>query len=189
MPSYSELKKGARILLNNQPCEIIESAPMFKGRGQSVLQARIKNLITGESVAWTFRPSDSFEEPDISERCLRFLYSHRDDFVFCEDENPGKRFTLSGSRIGKMANFLKPQQSINSLFFRGELANISMPVKIALRIGETAPAIKRQSAQSGTKPAVLETGAKINVPLFIQANDVIEVNTETGEYVKRISKA
>jgi len=185
MLSYPDLKKGTKILLKGQPYEILECAPLFKGRGHSVLPAKIKNLITGEIISWTFRPADSFREPEISKIQLRFLYSHRDKYFFCEKEKPQKRFELEKEKIEKAVRFLKENQIVDGLFFAKKLINISLPIKITLRVIEAPPAIKGQSAQAGTKPVTLETGAKISVPLFIQEGDVIEINTETGEYVRR----
>lgn len=187
MISYSDLKKGVRILLKNQPWEILESAPMFKGRGQSVLQAKIKNLITGEAMAHTFRPSDSFEDPDIDKQELKFIYVNKDIFVFSEKDSPSKRIELEKNKIGNAGQFLKPNQIIKGLFFKNNLVAISMPIKIELKVTETPPALKGQSASGGNKPATLETGATINVPLFINSGDIIEINTETGEYAKRVS--
>ena len=187
MLGYSDLKKGVRILLKGQPYEIIECAPLFKGRGHSVLPSKIKNLITGEVISWTFRPADTFEEPEVSKVALKFLYSHRDKYCFSEKENSSKRFELSKDKIGKASNFLKPNQIVTGLFFKGKLINISLPIKVILKVTEAPPAIKGQSAQAGTKPVTLETGAKINAPLFIETGDIIEINTETGEYVRRVS--
>ena len=187
MLDYSDLKRGTRILLKGQPYEIIECAPLFKGRGHSVLPSKIKNLISGEVVSWTFRPADSFEEPEISKIDLKFLYFHRDKYVFAEKENPSKRFELTKERIGRVADFLKPNQIIEGTIFEGKLIAVSLPIKIILKVVEAPPAIKGQSAQAGTKPVTLETGAKINVPLFIESGDMIEINTETGEYVRRVT--
>lgn len=186
MISYSELKKGVRILLKGQPYEILDCAPMFKGRGHSVLQAKIKNLVTKETISWTFRPADNFDEPETSKIELKYLYPHRGSYFFCEKNNPQKRFELPGEKMRKKAEFLKSNQEVSGLFFKGTLIDISLPIKIALKVVEAPPVVKGQSAQAGTKPVTLETGAKINVPLFMKAGDIIEINTETGEYVKRI---
>lgn len=187
MINYSELKKGTKILLKGQPYEIIEYAPLFKGRGHSVLQAKIKNLLTGAVISETFHPSDSFEEPEISKIALKYLYSHRDNYVFSEKDNPSKRFELKEEQIGKSSQFLKQNQIVEGIIFENKLVNISLPIKISLKVIEAPPAIKGQSAQAGTKSATLETGAKINVPIFIEKGDAIEINTETGEYARRVS--
>ena len=187
MIDYSDIKKGTKILLNGQPYEIVECAPLFKGRGHSVLPSKIKNLVTGEVISQTFRPSDNFEEPEVESKDLKFIYSHRENYVFCKKDDPGQRYELLKESIGSKADFLKEEQEVSGLFFEGKLIAVSLPIKIILKIKETPPSIKGQSAQAGTKPAILETGAKINVPLFLEQGDEVEINTETGEYVRRIS--
>ncbi len=187
MISYSELKKGERILLNNQPYEIVESAPMFKGRGQSVLQAKIRNLITGEIRSHTFRPSDNFDVPDISNKTLKFIYSSKQDYFFHEENNLSNRFKISGQKLGTEKDFLKQGQEIEGLFFENKFVAISMPIKVVLKVETAPPAFKGQRAQPGTKRVVLETGATINTPIFIEIGDVVEINTQTREYVRRIT--
>ena len=186
MLTYPELKKGIKIILDNQPYEIIEASFLFKGRGHSVLQAKIKNLITGNVISKTFHPSDIFEEAEISKIEVKFLYAHRDRYVFSEKENPTKRFDLTAEQIGEPGKFLKPDQIVEGIIFRNKVINISLPIKINLKVIEAPPGIKGGRAEPGTKTVTLETGAKINVPLFIEQGDIIEINTGTGEYVRRV---
>jgi len=185
---YNELKKGTKIILNKDPYEIIEASFLFKGRGRSVLQTKIRNLITGNIVARTFRPSDNFQEAEISKIKAEFLYLHREQYVFCEKDNPANRFSLDVSSVGKQSKFLKPKQEIEGLIFKEKVVNISLPIKIELKVAEAPPGVKGQRAEPGTKTVILETKAKINVPLFIKEGDIVEINTQTGEYVRRISK-
>ena len=188
---FSELKKGAKIILNSEPYEIIEASLMFKGRGHSTLTAKLKNLISGNIIPTTFHPSDSFEEAAISKIKVKYLYQHRRQYFFCEEDyNPPatqyKRFDLTEEQIGPQAKFLKPNQIIEGIVFEEKIINISLPIKINLKVIEAPPGLRGGRAEAGTKIVTLETGAKINVPLFIEEGDVIEVNTETGEYVRRI---
>ena len=185
MFSYNELKKEVKIILDGQPYEVIETTFLFKGRGSSVLQAKLKNLITGKLISKTFHPSDTFEGAELGKIKAKFLYQHKDKFFFCEEESPAKRFDLTIAQISKSGKFLKPNQIIEGIIFRGKVINISLPIKINLRVIEAPPGIKSGRAEAGTKTVILETGAKINVPLFIETGDIIEVNTETGEYVRR----
>jgi len=185
--AYNELKKGVKIILNNQPYEILEASPLFKGRGHSVLQAKIKNLITGNMVSRTFHPSDSFEEAELSKVKIKYLYSYKDRYFFCEETNPSKRFDLTKEQIGIQVKFLKQNQIIEGIFFENKVINISLPIKISLKVVASPPGIKGGRAEPGTKQVTLETGVKINTPLFIEEGDIIEINTETGEYVRRIS--
>ena len=183
---YSELKKGIKIILDNQPYEIIEASFLFKGRGHSVLQAKLKNLITGDLISKTFHPSDTFEEAEISKIDAKFLYAHRDRYFFSEKENPVNRFDLTTEQIGEPGKFLKPDQIVEGIIFRNKVINISLPIKINLKVIEAPPGVKGGRAEPGTKTVTLETGAKINVPLFIEEGDIIEINTQTGEYVRRV---
>jgi len=186
MINYSELKRGIKIILDNQPYEIIEFSPMFKGRGSSVARTKLKNLVTGNVVAKTFHPSDTFDEAEITKIPIKFLYFHRDKFFFCEENNPSKRFELTKEQIGQQAEFLKQNQIVEGIVLKEKIINISLPIKISLKVIEAPPGIKGNRAEAGTKIITVETGAKINTPLFIKEGDIIEINTETGEYVRRI---
>ncbi len=183
---YSELKKGVQIILNNQPHEIIEASSMFKARGHSVLQTKLKNLITGEVISKTFHPSDNLEKTEITKITAKFIYVHRNKFIFSKEDNPSERFELNKEQIGSAVRFLKPNQVIKGIIFENKIINISLPIKIQLKVKEAPPGIKGDRAQGGNKTVVLETGTEINVPLFIKEGDIIEINTEKGEYVRRI---
>jgi len=183
---FNNLKKGVRIILDDEPYEIIEAAPLFKGRGHSVLQAKIKNLITGNVISQTFRPSDAFEEAELKKLRAKFLYAHRNQYLFSEIDQPSKRFNLSQSQIGSQAQFLKPEQIVDTLIYKEKIINISLPIKVQLKVAEAPPGVRAGRAEAGTKQVLLETKAAINVPLFIKEGDIIEVNTQTGQYVRRI---
>jgi len=185
---YSELKKGKQIIINNEPYEIIEASSMFKARGHSVLQVKLKNLITSNIISRTFHPSDIFEEAELFKIKSKFLYSHRGDYFFTEKDNPSKRFSLTKEQISPSVKFLKPNQEVKTIIFKEEIINISLPIKIQLKVKQAPPGIKGDRAQAGNKIVVLETGAEINVPLFIEEGDIIEINVEKGEYVRRIEK-
>lgn len=186
MVSYSELKKGIKIILEGQPYEIIESVPLFKGRGHSVLQAKLRNLKTGNVISRTFRPSDSLKTAEISKIEANFLYSHRDKYFFSETKDFSKRFDLMAEQVGEKRKFLKPNQIIEAIIFEDKIINIFLPIKIQLKVIEAPPGLRAGRAEAGTKQVTLETGTQINVPLFIEQGDIIEVNTETGEYVRRV---
>jgi len=186
MIPYNKLKKELRIILNKEPHEILEARPLFKGKGHSVLQAKIKNLITGNVISQTFRPSDVFEEAELKKLRAKFLYVHRSQYFFSEINQPSKRFNLNQEQIGSQAQFLKPGQIVETLIYKEKIINISLPIKVHLKVIEAPPGIRAGRAEAGTKQVTLETGAKINVPLFIKEEDIIEVNTQTGKYVRRI---
>jgi len=186
MLSHNDLKRGIRFILNKEPYEVLESSFTYKARGSSTVQTRIKNLVTSNIVSKTFHPGDQFEEADISKTQTKFVYEHRGQFFFSEIDNPQKRFDLTKKQIGEQVKFLKPNLIVEKIVFQDKVINISLPIKIRLKIKEAPPGIKGDRAQGGTKTATLETGAQINVPLFVKQGDIIEINTETEEYVKRI---
>ena len=186
MLSHNELKKGIRFILNGQPYEVLENSPVFKGRGSSVAQTKIKNLTTGNIITRTFHTGEEFEEADISKYTAKFIYSHRDKYYFSKENDPSSRFNLDKEQIGRASQFLKANQAVEALEFKNKIINISLPIKIQLKVKEAAPGLKGDRAQAGTKKITLETGAEINAPLFIKEGDIVEVNTETGEYVRRV---
>ena len=188
MLNQNDLKKGTQILLESQPYEVMETAFMCKGRGSSAVQTRLKNILTGNIIPRTFHPGESIEEAEITKVKIIFLYSHRDKYFFCYENDKSKRFELSSEKLGSQAQFLKPNLPADGLVFNDEIVNISLPIKIILKVKEAPPGVKGDRAQGGTKIAILESGAQINVPLFVEEGELIEVNTEKGEYVRRVTE-
>ena len=186
MISFNELEKGIRIIMDGFPWEIIETSHMFKGRGQSVLQAKIKNLKTGSTVPKTFRPSENFKEAEISKFRAVFLYKNKNNYYFCRENKPGDRFGLNEDQIGQASKFLKEKETVEGIIFENEVINVSLPIKVSLKVTEAPPGIRGDRAQSGTKLVKLETEVEILVPLFIKEGDMVEINTEKAEYVRRI---
>jgi len=186
MLTHNDLKKGVKIILDGEPYEIIEAAPLKKAQRRVVIQTKIKNLITGNVFDKNFHQGEAFEEAELSKFEAKFIYSHQGRFFFSEKNNPAKRFDLTAEQIGKSHQFLKPNQIVEGVEFEEKIINISLPIKIQLKVIEAPPGIKGSRSQSGTKQVKLETGATINVPLFIKSGDIVEVNTETQEYVRRI---
>ena len=187
MINFNELKTGTIVTMQSQPYEIIEASLLFKGRGHSILQAKLKNLITGNSISKTFHPSDSFEEAEIEKIKAKFLYSNKDQFWFCEENNSKNRFFISKEVIGESSRFLKQDTVVDGIVFNEKIINILLPIKVKLKVIESPPGIKGDRAQGGTKTIILETGANLNTPLFIEQGDIIEVNTEKGEYTRRVN--
>lgn len=188
MLSYSELNRGMIITINDQPYEIVEAQNTFKGRGHSYLQMKLKNLINGTVIAKTAQPRDSFEEGEIEKQEATFIYNNKGKYVFSEKENPAKRFELEESLIGDAGKFLKSGETVTTVIFKDKIINIIVPIKVNLKVTEVPPGVKGDRAQSGNKSVTIETGVKINVPLFIKEGDIIEINTESGEYVRRINE-
>ena len=189
MISYSELKKGVLFLKDGEPFEVLDSSFLRMQQRRPVMQARIRNLITGKTTDTSFGQSDQFQEAVIDRRPVKFLFEHRGQFTFSEVSNPKERFVLDNAIIGDKALWLKPNTEITALFFGEKLISFSLPVKIDLKVTEAPPGVIGDRAQGGTKAVIVETGATVNTPLFINTGDTIRVNTETGEYAERVEKA
>ena len=135
-----------------------------------------------------FKPADEFEEAEVEKIKSRFLYENRGQYWFDEIGNPQNRFFLEADKITESSQFLKPNLEILAIKFSGGIINVELPIKADYKVIEAPPAIRGDTAQGGTKVVVLETGAKISVPLFINEGDIIKINTNTAEYVERVEK-
>lgn len=188
MFSYFDLRKGVRFILDGEPYEVLEFQQMQKAQDVVVAQTKIRNLITGKVVERNFHQEDTFEEAELEKVEVIFIYNHRGKYVFCEAQNRSFRFELAEEQIGSAVKFMKPNQVLNGIKFEEKIINIVLPIKINLKVAEAPPGVKGDRAHGGTKPIILETGATINAPLFIKEEDIVEVNTETGEYVRRVKE-
>ncbi len=186
MFNINDLKPDTIFLLDGQPFEVIEAKHLHIGRGGAILQTKIKNLITGNVIKRNFKPSDTFKEADVSSKKVKYIYNHRGEYFFCDAKDPSQRFSLKEEIIGDSKKFLKQGLEVEMLTFEGKIINIVLPIKVDLKVIQAPPSFKGNTAQGGTKPVVVETGAEIKVPFFIKEGDIIKINTKTGEYVERI---
>lgn len=186
MLSYAELNRGVIIVINDQPYEILEALSTFKGRGHSYLQMKLKNLISGAVISKSAQPRDSFEEADVEEQEAKFIYGNKGKYTFSDIK--GKRFELTEEQIGDKAGFLKANEEVKTIIFNDKIINVIIPIKVQLKVTEVPPGVKGDRAQSGTKLVTLETGRKIDAPLFVNEDDIIEINTESSTYVRRVNE-
>lgn len=189
MLDINDLKRGTIFIYQGDPHEMLEADHLKMGRGGAVLQAKIRNLRTKNVLHQTFHPSDRFEEAETTKQKLKFIYSHRGEHIFSEIDNPSVRFSLRDTLVGDKIRFLKANMEVDAVKFDDNIIGIVLPVKVELRVKEAPPSIKGDTAQGGKKTVSLETGAEVQVPLFIESGDIIRVNTETEEYVERVEKA
>jgi len=188
MLNYNELRPGTFFILDGEPYVVLEFNFLRMQQRKPVAQTKIKNLINNKVISRNFTVSDQFEEAEINYKDVKFLYSHRDKYIFCEKDNPGIRFEFSKEQLGDTVLYLKPNTVVEAVSFKEKIININLPIKMEFKVIEAPPSIRGNTAQGGTKPATIETGAKINVPLFIEIGDIIEINTQTGKYARRVSK-
>lgn len=186
MINYNELKPGTMFIMDGEPYEVLEFGFMRMQQRKPVAQTKIRNLITGKVLNRNFQHTDSFQEAEIDYKKVKFLYNHRDKFIFCELDNPSARFELSAEAVGDKAPFFKPNSEVEVVEFDNKIININLPIKMKFKVIEAPPSIKGNTAQGGNKQVKIETGAMINAPLFINEGDTIEINTQTGEYTGRV---
>jgi elongation factor P len=186
MLSYFDLRKGTIFIYQGVPHEVLDFLQMKKAQREGIGQTKLKNLITGQIIFKNFHQNEEFEEAEIEKVKVKFLYSKRNIFYFCLADNPSFRFELKEEQIGESAKFLIPNLILEGIRWEEKIINVILPIKVQLRVKEAPPGVKGDRAQSGTKTVVLENGTRIQAPLFIEQGDLIEVNTETGEYVRRL---
>lgn len=187
MLDYSEITERKYIVFNGEPWEIITSHVFRKQQRKPVNAVKMKNLITGKVTEQSFHVSEKVEEAEIDKIDAKYLYVNKGEFWFCDPTNPSDRYQISEVILGIRGKFLKPNTIIKVLKFGDIIIGIDMPIKVELKVTEAHPAVKGNTAQGGTKTVKLETGAEINVPMFIKEGEIIRVNSETGEYTERAS--
>ena len=199
MLSHTDLKKGTQFIFEGQPWQVLDSLHVKMAQRRPVMQTKIKYLINGSVQEKTFQQGDMFEEAELIKKNIKFLYSNpvrnkvsngagAVEYWFSEENDPSKRFSFKEDQLGSQAKFFKPNSLVEGVIFNDKIINVLAPIKVTLKVKETPPGIKGDRAQGGTKEATLESGAVIQVPLFINEGDLIEINTELGTYVKRASE-
>ncbi len=184
--SYTDLTKGVLFIMDGSPYEVVDMHFLRMQQRKAVVQTRIRNLITGKLLDRNFQASDSFEEAEVERKTANFIYESKGEYWFHEEGNPKNRFSLKSEIMGEQGRFLKPNTKVTTIVFQGKVIQVEIPVKMEFKVTEAPPAIKGNTAQGGSKQVTIEGGAKINVPLFVNEDDLIRINTQTGEYVERV---
>lgn len=181
---FSELKKGAILVWNSEPHEIMWSNFMRMQQRKPVMQVKMRNLITGKVVEYSFKSGERVEGADIEMKKTQYLYADDEGAHFMDQESYETIILpkeISEDKVG----YLKEGEEAVLKIFAGRPISIELPIKIDLKVVSTPPGIKGDTATGGTKPATLETGITVNVPLFIKEGDKVRINTETGQYAER----
>lgn len=186
MYSTTDFRNGLKILFNDAACIIVECQHVKPGKGGAFIRTRMKNLKTGLILEHTFRSGEKVGKPDLQERNMQFLYRSDDEFNFMDTDNYDQ-VQLRADALGEKVGFLSENLEVVMLFHGNEVLGMELPMFIEIPIAETSPGVRGDTASGGSKPATLETGAVINVPLFLNEGDVVKVDTRTGDYVERVS--
>lgn len=187
--SYNEITLKKVILWDDEPFLVLASHVFRKQKRKPVNVTKLKSLISGRVVEQTFHSNETADEAEIDSRPIEYIYESKGEYWFNTPGKPSERFALAHDVVGDEIRFLKPKTVIDAMIFNENVISVKIPVKVELMIKETAPAVKGNTSGNALKEAILETGAKIMVPMFINEGDVIKVNTESGEYTERAEKA
>jgi len=187
MASYStsEFRSGLKLLIDGDPCAIVENEFVKPGKGQAFNRVRIRNLKTGRVVDRTYKSGESVEAADVVEYQMQYLYSDGDEWHFMDPQSY-EQYVAGEAAVADAKNWLKEEDVCSITLWNGTPLLVEAPNFVELKIVETDPGLKGDTAQGGIKPALLETGASVRVPLFIEEGEVIRVNTKLGEYVSRV---
>ena len=185
MISTSYFKRGStKILWNNEPWQIVEFQHVKPGKGGAFVRTKMKNLITGRLLEETFRSGEKFPEPDLEYKKMQYLYS--DDLYYFMDQENFEQIDFNQDHIESVKKYLKESEIYNVLFFEGKPIAVEPPTFMVLVVKETIPGVKGDTAQGGSKPATLETGVVVSVPLFINEGQKIKVDTRDDKYIERV---
>ena len=186
MASYNtnEFKNGLKIMLDGDPCSITENILVKPGKGQAFNRVKVKNLKTGRTLERTFKTTESVEAADVEDRDVEYLYTDGEYWHFMEP-NTYEQHAADRVAVGDAAKWIKGQEACVMTLWNGAPLSITPPNFAELTVTQTDPGLKGDTAQGGSKPAVVETGAEVKVPLFIDEGDVLKIDTRTGEYVSR----
>lgn len=187
MVSTSEFKKGLKIVYKGEPYEIIDFQHVKMQQRAPIVRTKIKNLKTGRVLEENFSSGDKFEKPELEERQMQYLYAQGDSCVFMDMESY-EQVTIPRQVIGDAIYYIKEEMMVDMIYYKGEPLVIEPPMFVDLRVADTEPAFKGDTASGGTKPARLETGLTVKVPFHIQTGDLLKIDTRTGEYIEKVKE-
>jgi elongation factor P len=182
--STADFRKGLKIELEGEPYIITDFLHVKPGKGGAFVRTKLKSLVTGNVIDRTFRSGEKVQTPSLEEKTMQYLYHEGDTYHFM-DSDTYEQITLAGNLLGEDSNFLQENVEVKILFHNDQPIGVELPFFVELTIVQTEPGVKGDTASGGTKPATVETGAVIQVPLFLNEGDVIKVDTRTGAYIER----
>ncbi len=186
MLEYNEITGGKFIIVDGEPYEVIDSHVFRKQQRKPVNATKLRNMVSGKVTERSFHVSDKVKEADIESKEIKYLYTNKNEYWFCDVKDASERFNMGIDMIGSKAKFLKTNSIIDAIMFDEKIIGVKMPIKVDLKVTEAQPAVRGDTAKGGNKQVTLETGATINVPMFVKEGDVLRINTETEEYVDRL---
>ncbi len=182
----SEFRNGLKIEIDGEPFEIIEFQHVKPGKGSAFVRTRIRSLLTGRTLEPTLKSGDKVGKPDIDEKQMQFLYRDGTDYHFMDTKSYEQTF-IPESALGNAKNFLIENLNASILFYQGRAIGVTLPNAVDLKVIKCDPGVRGDTVSGALKPATLQTGYTLNVPLFINEGDVLKIDTRTGEYLTRVA--
>lgn len=180
-----DLKKGLKIEIDKIPYRIVEYQHVKPGKGAAFVRAKIKSFLDGKVIEKTFHAGDKCDEPNLQEKTMQYLYHDGDTFQFMDNETYDQ-IALSDAQVGDASKWIVDGINVQVLFHNDKAISVDVPQVVELKIIETAPNFKGDTSSAGKKPAILETGAVVQIPFHVLEGEVIRVNTESGEYLEKV---
>lgn len=182
--SANEIRLGGLIEHQGNLWRVLKKGHVKPGKGGAFVQCELKDIINGTKLNERFRSTDKIEKPHVEPRKMQYLYAEGQDHIFMDTENY-EQLTLSADDISEQVGYLLPNTDVQIVFYDETPIGLELPSNVVLTVSDTESVIKGQTAQSGAKPAILETGIRVMVPTFVNIGEKIKVHTETGDYVER----
>ncbi|MDX9731993.1 MAG: elongation factor P [Bdellovibrionales bacterium] len=187
MYQLQDFKKGLKVLVDGEPFTITDFQHVKPGKGNQFTRCKARSLLTGQNREWTFKQGEKFEVPDISTQEMQFLYKDDSGYTFMNQTNY-EQVSLNDDDVGEAKNFLIENLDCVIMFFNGKTIGVDVPNSVQLKVVKTDPSFKGNTVTGAQKPATLETGFVVHVPMHISEGDVLKVDTRTGDYVERVNK-
>jgi elongation factor P len=185
--STTEFRNGLKIEIAGEPFVIVEFQHVTPGKGGAFVRTKFKSLKSGNVTDKTFRAGEKVDVPDLEEKTMQYLYGADKDRIFM-DTSSYEQVSMNEKQLGDSISYLKENMEIKVLYHKGVPINIEVPMFVELAIARTDPGVRGDTASGGSKPATLETGAVVKVPLYMNEGDVIKIDTRTGTFIERVKK-
>ena len=185
MANTSDIKNGSVILHKNKRMKVVEFLHVKPGKGPAFVRTKLKDISSGKIIDETFNAGVKLEFLKIEAKEMQFLYNDSDSYIFM-DNSTYEQFNISNERINETKNFLKPGMNVDLLFDGSDVLDVRLPAHVELNVTDTEPGVKGNTATGATKPATVETGYTLLVPLFIDIDDELKIDTRSGEYIERV---
>ena len=186
MADTTDIRKGLTLLIHGQPCTVLEHQFVKPGKGQAFIRTKLKQLQTGTTLEKTFRSGEKIHIANTEHHTIEYLFQEGDGFIFM-DHPTYEHIRITREQLGSAVYYLTENMVVDVIYLDGNPIDIQLPTFVEIQVTDTEPGYKGDTTSGGTKPATLETGLEVRVPLFIQVGNTIKVDTRTGTYVERVS--